>query len=102
MCDLNCKINDMVGGDHAYCGCDCHKDTFPAIEPSRERTDKKELIAMPANDVKEYSEKLEKFFGYYLETLDGENRGEYFTTERAMAEDSFDGFIIWLRESYSE
>jgi hypothetical protein len=37
MCNLNCQINNQVGGDHAYCDCECHKDTLPAIQPSRER-----------------------------------------------------------------
>jgi hypothetical protein len=40
MCNLNCKINSHVGGDHAYCDCECHKDTFPAVPPSRERIKK--------------------------------------------------------------
>jgi hypothetical protein len=37
MCNLNCQINSQVGGDHAYCDCECHKDTLPAVPPSRKR-----------------------------------------------------------------
>lgn len=47
MCNLNCQINSQVGGDHAYCDCDCHKDTLPAIPPSRERR----KLTMRAADV---------------------------------------------------
>ena len=32
-----CVINSQVGGDHAYCECECHEGTLPAIPPSRER-----------------------------------------------------------------
>jgi hypothetical protein len=34
--DLNCMINTVVCGDHAYCGCPCHP-SLPAIPPSRTR-----------------------------------------------------------------
>lgn len=37
MCNLSCQINSQVGGDHAYCDCECHKDTLPAVPPSRAR-----------------------------------------------------------------
>jgi len=39
-CTNGCLINNVVGGDHAYCTCKCHKDTWPANEPSRERQPK--------------------------------------------------------------
>lgn len=35
-CTNGCVINTLVGGDHAYCECPCHKD-LPAIPPSRQR-----------------------------------------------------------------
>ena len=36
-CDINCMINTRVNGDHAYCKCQCHKGTLPAVPPSRVR-----------------------------------------------------------------
>lgn len=35
-CTVSCGINRQVGGDHAYCECDCHPD-LAAIPPSRRR-----------------------------------------------------------------
>lgn len=36
-CTNGCVINSQCGGDHAYCECECHEGTLPAIPPSRER-----------------------------------------------------------------
>ena len=36
-CLNDCVINTLAGGDHAYCECECHAGTLPAIPPSRER-----------------------------------------------------------------
>ena len=36
-CTNGCVINSQTGGDHAYCECECHVGSLPAIPPSRER-----------------------------------------------------------------
>lgn len=36
-CTNRCVINSRAGGDHAYCECECHVGSLPAIPPSRER-----------------------------------------------------------------
>lgn len=36
-CTNGCIINSQVGSDHAYCECECHIGTLPAIPPSRKR-----------------------------------------------------------------
>lgn len=35
--DTGCVVNSLVGGDHAYCQCGCHRGTLPATPPSRKR-----------------------------------------------------------------
>jgi hypothetical protein len=40
VCSISCGVNRIVGGDHAYCECECHGDTLPAIPPSRQRRQK--------------------------------------------------------------
>lgn len=37
LCDTSCLINFQLGGDHAYCECKCHRNSLPAIPPSRKR-----------------------------------------------------------------